>query len=421
MNVLFLCLGIPALAIYLYQCAREKSYLNALSPYFALYFVVSFIFEPIFFYTRSDYDYDVPAFIFVYICDFAYFLGLALAYGALVGGSHSSPPTGTTAWDKRGLGPLSWVFLTLSALIFLPVALEFVEYVFTDPRRLYELTRSGYGQYLFVSTLMLNLGVICFLFSKKKGAVLFVPFVIVLSVVKGAKGPILELAQIFAMWAVYVRNWRIRLGAFLMMGTAGVMVIIGLFAVTLRGLEPEELFGAITDYSDYNRHASLTVTDPIGPFYGKLALENYVYSRLPRVIDKDKPKDFGTFYLARYYFPDDFFLDSGAPAFGAGVYIADFGVATPLITLLGGLLCGYLLGLCVRWVRRGGGVAAFIPLLYFANVGLIPIPNGFLIIEHWVLGQIVRSLSRIRLRFGPRARSGVDDSSLRGHRMEHPP
>lgn len=419
MNALFLCLGIPAFLIYMYQCAREKSYLNALSPYFALYFIVSFIFEPIFFNSRSDYDYNVPAFIFVYICDFAFFLGLAVAYGALVGRPHSPPPSGRALSDQRGLGPLSWVFLTLSFLIFLPVALEFVEFVFTDPRRLYELTRSGYGQYLFVSTLMLNLGVICFLFSRKKGAVLFVPFVILLSVVKGAKGPILELAQIFAMWAVYVRNWRIRLGTFLMMGFAGIVAIIALFAITLRGLEPEELFGAITEYSDYNRHASLTVTDPVGPFYGRLALENYVYSRLPRVIDKEKPKDFGTFYLARYYFPDDFFLDAGAPAFGAGVYIADYGPATPLVMLLGGLLCGYLLGACVKWVRRGGGVAAFIPLLYFANVGLIPIPNGFLIIEHWLLGQIVRSLSRIRLQFGPRARSGIGKSGLRGHELGH--
>lgn len=399
MIAIFITFGTAALLIYLYASLRERTYINALTPFFAFYFATSFVFEPFFFGTTANYQYDVQAFVFVYCCDFAYFLGLAFAYMAVTRGGQAANGAHPVVSPASDLGWLAWLFMIGSALFFLPVALEFREYVFNNPRELYAQTRSGYGQYLFVSALLLNLAVICFLFSSRKGSLIFIPCVILLSLVKGAKTSALIVVEIYAMWAIYGRGWRVNLGKFLASMTAFAMIIAGLFAFTSRGVDPTDLFGAISGYSDYNRNGALTVTQPVGPYYGTMALEDFVYSRIPRALFPDKPKNFGTFHLAERYFPEAFALGSGAPAFGAGVYIADFGMLTPLVTLFLGLFGGYLLGLCMQWLRRGGGIAAFITMLYLANVSLIPIPMGYLAIEHLMLGLLVARLARLRFRF----------------------
>ena len=396
MNALFMTFGISVVLIYWYVCLREDNYINAISPFFAFYFTTSFIFEPVFFNTRSDYHYDIAAFFEVYSCDFLYFLGLVAAYCPYIRDLRKSELT-ANATPPASLGSLAWALLLASALVFMPVAIQFLEFVFTDPRRLYELTRSGFGQYLFISSLLLNLSVICFLFSNRRASLIFIPSVIILSLLKGAKGPVLLLAQIVAMWAVYVRGMRVGISTFLVTSVAIASLIGGLFAFTLRGIDPADLAGAIAQYSDYNRHAALTVTEPIGPFYGRLALEGFVYSRVPRVLFPGKPKDFGALYLAEQYFPHAFAEDAGAPAFGAGVYIADFGSLAPIALLILGLCSGLFLGLCLKWLKNGGGVVAFIPMLYFANISLIPIPLAFLGIEHWLLGQFVGTLSHFKI------------------------
>ena len=412
MIAIFISFGTAASLIYLYASLRERTYVNALTPFFAFYFATSFVFEPFFFGSATDYDYDVPAFAFVYCCDFAYFLGLAFAYMAVIRGGQAPNSAHPLVSPPSDLWWLAWLFIGGSALIFLPVALQFQEYVFSDPRALYAQTRSGFGQYLFVSALLLNLAVICFLFSSRKGSLLFIPCVILLSLVKGAKTSALIVVEIYAMWAIYARGWRVGLGKFLASMTLFAMIIAGLFAFTSRGVDPTNLFGAIASYSDYNRNAALTVSEPVGPYYGTLAMENFLYSRVPRAVFPDKPKDFGTFYIAEHYFPEAFALDAGAPAFGAGVYIADFGVLTPLVMLFLGLFSGYLLGLCIQWLRRGGGIAAFITMLYLANVSLIPIPMGYLGIEHWMLGLLVARLARLRLRFWMPVRREISDREV---------
>jgi hypothetical protein len=397
MNAVFLVYGILSVALYAYVSLREKTYINALSAFFAFYFFTSFVLEP-FFFEQDVYQYDVNAFAFVYLCDFANFFGMAVAYTAVAGVFKANRiPIRRPAIESR-LGIFAWAFLGISALMFLPVAIEFRELVFSDPRALYALTRIGYGQYLFISVLMGNLSVICFLFSARKGVILFVPFVVLLTLFKGAKGPILVILEIYATWAVYVRGVRVALGKFVLSAVAVIAVMTGLFAVTLRGVDSSVLLIAIAGYSDYNRNAALTVTEPIGPFYGRLALENWVYSRIPRVLDPNKPKNFGQYYLAEHYLPAQFAAEAGAPPLGAGNYIADFGTFTPVFMLFMGLCGGYFLGLCVEWLRRGGGVAAFVPLLYFSSISLIPIPMAFLGVEHWLIGLCLGKASRLKLR-----------------------
>jgi hypothetical protein len=399
MIAIFITFGTATLLIYLYVSLRERTYINALTPFFAFYFATSFVFEPFYFDHATNYQYDVQAFTFVYCCDFAYFVGLAVTYLAVIRGGQTANGAHPLVSPQSDLRWLAWLFLIASTVIFLPVALEFREYVFSNPRQLYAQTRSGYGQYLFVSALLTNLAVICFLFSSKKGGLLFIPCVILLSLLKGAKTSALIVVEIYAMWAIYCRGWRVGLVKFLASMTAFAVIIAGLFAFTFQGIDPADLFAAISGYSDYNRNASLTVTQPMGPYYGTLAVENFAYSRIPRAVVPDKPKNFGAFRIAEHYFPETFALGSGSPAFGAGVYIADFGALTPLVMLLFGLFSGYFLGLCIQWLRRGGGIAAFITMLYLANVSLIPIPMGFLGIEHWMLGLLVAKMARLRLRF----------------------
>jgi hypothetical protein len=397
MNAVFLIYGVFSIAIYAYVSLREKTYINALSAFFAFYFFTSFVLEPIFF-ERGIYQYDVNAFAFVYLCDFANFFGLAVAYTAVAGGSKANRILVQKPSTESRLGILAWALLCISALMFLPVAIEFRELVFADPRALYALTRIGYGQYLFISVLLANLSVICFLFSARKGFILFVPCVVLLTLFKGAKGPILVILEIYAMWAVYVRGFRVALGKFVLSAIAVIAIMTGLFAVTLRGVDSSFLLYAIAGYSDYNRNAALTITDPVGPFYGQLALENWLYSRVPRVLFPNKPKNFGQYYLAEHYLPEQFAAEAGAPPLGAGNYIADFGIFTPIFMLVMGLCTGYILGLCVKWLRRGGGVAAFVPLLYFSGISLIPIPTAFLGVEHWLIGLCLGKASRLKFR-----------------------
>jgi hypothetical protein len=397
MNAVFLIYGALSVALYAYVSLRERTYINALSAFFAFYFFTSFVLEPYFF-QWDVYQYDVNAFAFVYLCDFANFFGLAVAYTAVAGVSKFNRiPDRSPAIETR-LGTLAWVLLALSAVMFLPVALEFRKLVFSDPRLLYASTRIGYGQYLFISVLLGNLSVICFLFSARRGYFLFVPCIILLTLLKGAKGPILVILEIYATWAVYVRGVRVALGKFALSAIAVVAIMTGLFAVTLRGVDSSVLLFAIAGYSDYNRNAALTVSKPIGPFYGRLALENWVYSRVPRVLYPNKPKNFGQYYLAEHYLPEQFVAEAGAPPFGAGNYIADFGIFAPVFMLLMGLCGGYLLGLCVQWLRRGGGVAAFVPLLYFSGISLIPIPLAFLGVEHLLIGMFLGKISRLKVR-----------------------
>jgi hypothetical protein len=399
MIAVFTIFGTAAALIYLYASLRERTYINALTPFAAFYFATSFVFEPFFYAFVTDYQYDVAAFTFVYCCDFAFFFGLAALYLSSTGGTSPVqsrlPPLASTS----DLGWLAWLFVLASALIFLPVALQFREYVFSDPRQLYALTRSGFGQYLFVSAMLLNLSVICFLFSSRKGKLFFIPLVVVLSLIKGSKSSGLIIVEILAMWATYVRGWRVGVGKFVVTMAAFAAVIGGLFFFTSKGIDGTNLFGTISGYSDYNRNAALTVTDPVGPLYGRLTAENFIFARVPRAVFPDKPKDFGALYLAERYFPEAFAIGEGAPAFGAGAFIADFGMATPLIMLFMGACCGFLLGACIKWMRRGGGIAAFITMLYLANVSLIPIPMGFLGIEHLLLGLFVARIAHLRLRF----------------------
>jgi hypothetical protein len=404
MIAIFSIFGTAALLVYLYASLREGTYINAMTPFAAFYFATSFVFEPFSFAFNSNYEYDVAAFAFVYCCDFAYFFALAAAYLATIQGSRALNAQQPFMRPGSDLGWLAWLFLLGAIVTFIPVALQFRELVFSNPRELYAQTRSGFGQYLFVSAMLLNLAVICYLFSSKRGSLLFIPCAIVLALLKGSKTSALIVVEIYAMYAIYARGLRVGLAKFVASMAVLAVIIGGLFVFTFKGVDATNLFAAISGYSDYNRNAALTVTDPVGPYYGRLTVENFVYARVPRFVFPDKPKDFGTFLLAEHYFPDAFSLGAGAPAFGAGVYIADFGSVTPLFMLILGALSGYLLGLCIRWMRRGGGIAAFITMLYLANVSLIPIPMGFLGIEHLLLGLLVARLSRLRFNFWRPAR-----------------
>lgn len=402
MIILFSVFGLLALIIYLYVCRRENSYINAITPYFAFYFATCYLFEPLHFGTTTDYEYDVAAFAFVYTCDFAFYLGLVVAYVSSLSRANISSVIELPPMVRLRAGYWAWGLLAISAVIFLPVALEFREYIL-DPRRIYELTRTGYGQYFYASALAINLSIILFLFSNRKTKMLFVPVVLVLSLIKGSKGGVLTAVYIVAMWLIYVRGWRVGLRGFLLSISTLIALVAGLFAITFSRVDDYKMLNAIAGYSDYNRNAALTVTDPVGPFYGRLALENIIYSRVPRFIFPNKPKNFGGFVLAEYYFPDSFDQNQGVPAFGAGLLIADFSYLSPLIAMVLGLLNGYLLAVCMNWLRRGGGIAAFIVMLYFVGVSLIPLGAAFLAIEHWILGIGMGKLIRVRLYRRPQA------------------
>jgi hypothetical protein len=100
----------------------------------------------------------------------------------------------------------------------------------------------------------------------------------------------------------------------------------------------------------------------------------------------DKPKDFGSFKLARTYFPAWFQGDSGSPAFGIGEQYADFGVFAIILICIWSALSGRVIAFLVASLRRRPEPARFVVLLFFSGVNIIPLGSGYLLPETIVLG-----------------------------------
>jgi hypothetical protein len=175
----------------------------------------------------------------------------------------------------------------------------------------------------------------------------------------------------------------------------------GAFILNFRG-EIESLILSIASYSDYNRNASLILEDSNAKTYdGRLNLENFAYSKIPRSLWPEKPKNFGSFFLAETYFPQIFELDHGAPSFGIGIYFADFGVFAyffiAAVSFFTGRLLRYFIGIC----ERRASVYSFIMILFFADVVILPVGVGYFLIEHLILAVVLHQLVAM---FGKRPR-----------------
>lgn len=302
-----------------------------------------------------------------------------------------------------------WICLLLGTLLYLPVAIQFRADLL-NPRAIYEQTRSGFGPVFFLSTMLSTLGFILYLFktNKKGRRVVFFLICSALSLAHGSKAMLLFLSMIWLLHWRYVDDRCLPLKRAVPLLLLMVVGLLGLFYFFSSGIEIADLGSYVIGYSDYTSNGLMVIHEDKPALLGRLLFEDNVFSRVPRALFPTKPKDFGTFYLAKVYFPDSFDLDQGVPAFGVGLTYADFKWLTLPILCCGAVFMALLTRSYQRALARYRQPGDFVVFLFLCGAPVLSIGAGFLLPEHLILGAAVSLMLRIRWR--RRSRSPYADS-----------
>ena len=399
------------ISAYLYVSAREGSYINVLTPMYVIMIPTEYLLD---LYHVIVFGPDASGFAYAmsYSGYALYTVSLALAYTLL------KVPRFTLPFDKparQGSKSVAYLVLGGAIALYLPVLIKF-RHDLTDPREIYVHTRVGYGQYFLFSIAFLYLAFILLLFSKRAKKLEFILFFVAalcFAWLQGSKGHMLGLFLILALYAVYIKGHRVRFIKFTVLSVATGILGLGLFLITTPSLLLNGGLTALSNYSSYTRNGMSVIDSGIGPLFGKLTLESQLYPRIPRALDPGKPHDYGDFYLAKRFFPDAYSRQGGAPAFGDGLWFADFRVfALPIFMILG-FLSGALLKMCTNSVRENQSPGAFVLMLFAAGMPLIPISGTFLLPETLALALLANILYAFHISPGRAVPSGARQGSCR--------
>ena len=413
MILMFVVFGAATMAMFLTYSIKVNSIVNALTVFTGLKFCIEFIFEPIV-YFLDLYDYDFRSIFLINLLSFC-------GYSAFVGGLMftRTPDVRETAEARspaRRYDPLiiAWLLLAAAWAVYSPVIIEFRD-LLTEPRRIYELTRTGYGAYTFGSALLSFLAYIVFLISSRRGAVIFYALLLGLVALKGVKGQFVVLASIFIIAKVYMDGFRFSINRSIILGALGATAMVYLFAFNYRG-ETQNILVTIAEYSDYNRNGSLVLQDEFLTSYdGQITYETLWIPKIPRALWPDKPKIFGEFRVSAHYFPKWFDLDQGSPSFGVGVYFADFAYWAFLFYPLTQFIGGVLLGIFLKQMILKPTAFAFVMSVYLSGNNLLALGNGFFLVEHAIIGLCLQGLI-VFLLPSARRRSATDQKAASGWR-----
>ena len=387
-------------ACYLWLSRREGSYLNILTPGFLIN-VPAYFLLPMFFVgftgTLFGAEYSSYAYEYVYATLALESVGFVAAY-LWTGKRVVRLPFAT---GYRNFRKIALICLGLGMAAYLPVLLEFRQFIL-DPRQIYRLTRTGYGLESYVSAFLALLAVVFILFARcrTRTRILVVAGASGVLLLHGSKGQVLMAAFLILLFYVYVKGRKVSPLRALAAGGAVAVVLLGLFAATMNlGGDLNSTVNKISSYSDYTRNAMLVIDSRMAPQYGRLTLEGNFYSAIPRALMPNKPKDFGTFYLAKKFYPEWFYSDAGSPAFGIGVQYADFGPFAIVYLLFFALLEGWLTRIFVNRLQVTRHPADFVVMAFLAGVSVIPIGGvGWLLPEILVVAFAMRYVSRIGAR-----------------------
>lgn len=383
---------IVCLTVYLWVSKRDGSYLNVLTPAFLVSISAYYLF-PLFYTHVIGNEATSYAYFYVYstmaieTATFAYFY---------------VRPTKTlvrfpVAYSYGNFDLLSWIFLGLATLLYLPVLFEFREYLL-DPRQIYTQTRTGFGLYFYVSTALCYLAIIFALFSKcsllKKGIVIFAATLLIS--LHGSKGQVLNVAFLLGLFMVYVAQRKLGFLTSFLAGTGVSILALALFAATMAlGDNPLEVLQSISEYSDYTRNAMMVIDSKMPLQYGRLTLEANTIGRIPRLLMPDKPKNFGYMYLDEVFYPESLDQDAGSPSFGMGVQYADFGIFAVVYLAAFAALRGWLVRVFVNRLKTTRHPADFFLLAFFADISLFSVGGiGWLLPEALVVALFLCFASR---------------------------
>jgi hypothetical protein len=297
------------------------------------------------------------------------------------------------------VGQMPWLLLFLGFLFYLPVLIEFRTYL-TDPRRIYELTRSGYGIWTYGSTTFSNVALVVYLCGRRKSlssAMFFYSALLLLTYWHGSKGLILNCVLVWALHRVYVERKRISAMAALSFALVAGTAVLGAFALFSNAADLADLAESVTSYADYVRNTMTIIDDEHGKrYYGRLTLENELYSRVPRAIMPNKPKDFGAFALAKIYNPASYRADAGTSAVDLGLDYADFGPFMIVVRCLYSASMAIMMSMTAFRLRRRGSPGTFMVFLLLSGISVVPVAGGFYLPETIILAIITKWLLQFR-------------------------
>ena len=108
------------------------------------------------------------------------------------------------------------------------------------------------------------------------------------------------------MFWVYVEGKKAGFWKSILYAGSFALALTAMFYFTSTRSESEKvnLLYNMATYSDYNRHAMMLIDDDPELTWGSLTMETALYSRIPRVFYPGKPREWGTFRLAKKYYPN---------------------------------------------------------------------------------------------------------------------
>lgn len=379
------------IAFYFLALRYEGKVINVMVPYIIISLPTLYIFECFYLYLTGGTEF-ISEYIFFYLC---YIIYLSFFIGGYLF-TQNKKITPLPTHGRYNYAFAAFIFTVLAFLIYFPVMNEFREYIF-HPRRIYELTRTGYGIYFYPSLMFSLLASICSFFilnEKKLLALLCLAVNVILIFLHGNKGPIFSIFIAFILYLSYIQEKNIKFIFLIKSFFIISLVVVCFFAYTYKGGNPIE---NMAYYSDYTRNAVLIAHSNFDFMYGRLMLESELYSRIPRVLWPSKPDDFGALYLAKVFYPEAFYRNQGAPAFGYGEYYADFGYFTPVWLIISGLFKGIIAKYFANKTQQHKSAHYFIMFLFCIGVGIIPVSMGWLFPEHVVVAVMVYIVSKLTI------------------------
>lgn len=374
----------------------DRSWINWATPWFffsvATNYILQFgrllLFEP----TGSLY-----ANVYCYATYAGIFLAAAVSYRWL-------KPIRFVRWTRVScpeIKMLPWALVLLGIALYTPILIEFSG-LWLHPREIYIQTRTGYGVWFFGSSFAVNLAFVIYLFKSEKtrlGTITFFSCCAIIIFLHGSKGQIVTLLMIWVLYRIYVDGKSLTARRALLTGGMIALILFAAFAMFQSTVENiQDLLESLLRYSDYTQNAMIVIDDTnVDRHWGKLLLENEFYSRVPRAIVPDKPKNFGEFSLAERYYPDWFDSDTGSPSFGIGFQYADFGPFTIFLLMAWYALTAWLAKSLIAILRLRPHPSYFIVLLLFCGIEMMPLGEGFLLPETVTLAVAISILLRLRV------------------------
>lgn len=376
-------------------CRKDRSWINWATSWFIFSVAANYIL-PFAYLLIVDSSWSLYAYSYCYATYAGSFFAAAVTY-RWVKPMRLVPSRSTPCPEIR---TLPWILLALGFAFYLPVLIEY-RTLLLHPRDIYMQTRTGYGLWFFGSSMFVNLGFVTYLFKANRtrtGALTFFLCCAIIIYLHGSKGQLLSLLMIWILYRVYAKGKLATISSAIRTGLAISLLVISsfaFFATDVTGIS--DLLLTMMSYSDYSRNAMMVIDDrEANSHWGMLAFENELFSRVPRAIMPDKPKDFGEFALAKKYYPDWFSDDTGSPSFGIGFQYADFGPFTIFVIMFGSVFTGWAVRSLTEAIRLRPHPSYLLGLLFFSGVAIIPAGEGYFLPETILLALGISFLLRFR-------------------------